>query len=145
MEGILGGIPHVAIYLDDILISRPNDREAQEHLEEVLCRLENGGLRLKRSKCELMGEEVAFLGHKIDASGLRPLTDKMEAVAGAPQPQNVSELKAYLGLLNYYHRFLPKLSTLLAPLHTLLRKEENWSWGSRQQKAFEESSAAAVL
>ena len=139
MEGILGGIPNMAIYLDDILISGPNDQKHLEHLEEVLRRLENSGLRLKRSKCEFMGKEVAFLGHKINASGLRPLTDKMEAIAGAPQPQNVSELKAYLGLLNYYHRFLPKLSTLLAPLHILLKKEEKWSWGSRQQKAFEES------
>lgn len=86
--------------------------------------MEKSGLRLKRSKCEFMGKEVTFLGHKINASGLHPLTKKVEAIAEAPEPQNVSELKAYLGLLNYYHRFLPKLSTLLAPLHTLLRKEE---------------------
>uniref|UniRef100_A0A3B1IIS6 ribonuclease H n=1 Tax=Astyanax mexicanus TaxID=7994 RepID=A0A3B1IIS6_ASTMX len=131
MEGILGGIPNVAIYLDDILCTGPNEQEHLKTLEEVLQRLEKSGLRLKRSKCEFMGKEVKFLGHKIDASGLHPLTEKVEAIAEAPEPQNVSELKAYLGLLNYYHRFLPKLSTLLAPLHTLLKKEEKWSWGAK--------------
>ncbi|XP_037398305.1 uncharacterized protein K02A2.6-like [Pygocentrus nattereri] len=139
MEGILGGIPNVAIYLDDILCTGPNEQEHLKTLEEVLQRLEKSGLRLKRGKCEFMGKEVTFLGHKINASGLHPLTEKVEAIAEAPEPQNVSELKAYLGLLNYYHRFLPKLSTLLAPLHTLLKKEEKWSWGVKQQKAFEES------
>ncbi|KAL6480987.1 hypothetical protein MHYP_G00090670 [Metynnis hypsauchen] len=127
MEGILGGIPNVAIYLDDILCTGPNEQEHLNTLEEVLQRLEKSGLRLKRSKCEFMGKEVTFLGHKINASGLHPLTEKVEAIAEAPAPQNVSELKAYLGLLNYYHRFLPKLSTLLALLHTLLKKEEKWT------------------
>lgn len=139
MEGILGGIPNVAIYLDDILISGPSEQMHLKNLEEVLQRLEKSGLRLKRSKCEFFGKEVAFLGHKITANGLHPLTEKVEAISDAPQPQNVSELKAYLGLLNYYHRFLPQLSTLLAPLHALLKKEEKWSWGAKQQRAFEGS------
>ncbi|KAG5286473.1 hypothetical protein AALO_G00015230 [Alosa alosa] len=141
MEGILGGIPNVAIYLDDILISGSTEQNHLENLEEVLHRLEKSGLRLRRSKCEFMGKEVAFLGHKINASGLHPLTEKVDAIARAPEPKNVTELKAYLGLLNYYHRFLPKLSTLLAPLHALLKKEGKWSWGSKQQKAFTESKA----
>lgn len=110
MEGILGGIPNIDIYLDDILISGPNKQTHQKNLEEVLQRVEKNGLRLKRSKCEFMGEEVTFLGHKINANGLHPLTEKVEAIAEAPEPRNVSELKAYLGLLNYCHRFLPQLS-----------------------------------
>lgn len=101
MEGILGGIPNVAIYLDDILCTGPNEQEHLKTLEEVLQRLEKSGLRLKRSKCEFMGKEVTFLGHKINASGLHPLTEKVEAIAEAPEPQNASELKAYLGLSKY--------------------------------------------
>lgn len=85
---------------------------------------------------------MTFLGHKITASGLHPLTEKVEAIAEAPEPQNVSELKAYLGLLNYNHTFLPKLSMWLALLHTLMKKEEKWSWGAKQQTAFEESKAS---
>ena len=70
MEGILDGIPNVAIYLDDILVTGLDEQEHLANLEEVLHRLEKSGLRLKRSKCESMGKEVAFLGHKINIRGL---------------------------------------------------------------------------
>uniref|UniRef100_A0A8C1WPY5 Reverse transcriptase RNase H-like domain-containing protein n=1 Tax=Cyprinus carpio TaxID=7962 RepID=A0A8C1WPY5_CYPCA len=90
-------------------------------------------------KCEFLGEEVVFLGHKISAEGVQPVTEKVTAIQEAPTPQSVSELNAYLGLLNYYHKFLPSLSTLLAPLHALLRKESKWTWGSEQKEAFEKS------
>ncbi|KAI4895675.1 hypothetical protein NFI96_020671 [Prochilodus magdalenae] len=139
MEGILQGIPNVAVYLDDILVSGPTEEEHLHNLKEVLQRLESSGLRLKRSKCTFLGKEVVFLGHKIDATGLHPVNEKVAAIKEAPEPRNVTELKAYLGLLNYYHRFLPKLSTLLAPLHLLLRKENKWKWGTEQQKAFDDS------
>uniref|UniRef100_A0A3B3SKQ2 Gypsy retrotransposon integrase-like protein 1 n=1 Tax=Paramormyrops kingsleyae TaxID=1676925 RepID=A0A3B3SKQ2_9TELE len=149
MESILRDIPNVAVYLDDILVTGPGKQEHLQNLEEVLTRLEQSGLRLKRSKYEFMGKEVVFLGHKINATGLHPLREKVEAIAGAQVPRNVSELKAYLGLLNYYHRFLPNLSTQLAPLHLLLRKDEKWLWGPEQQKALEDSKtlmqSSAVL
>lgn len=99
----------------------------------------DGGLRLKREKCAFMQREADFLGHRVDSTGLRPLLNKVEALQKAPAPRNVTELKAYLGLLNYYHRFLPNLSTLLAPLHNLLRKSVKWHWSSEQREAFEKS------
>uniref|UniRef100_A0A3B1JAI7 Gypsy retrotransposon integrase-like protein 1 n=1 Tax=Astyanax mexicanus TaxID=7994 RepID=A0A3B1JAI7_ASTMX len=86
-----------------------------------------------------MGKEAEFLGHKVDSTGLHPLQNKVRAIQEAPSPTNVTELKAYLGLLNYYNRFLPNLSTLLAPLHQLLRKDTNWHWGKEQEAAFEKS------
>ncbi len=91
MEGLLQGIPGIAIYLDDILII---GRDYQEHLHTL--------------------------------SEVFPISNKMEALQKAPAPRNVTELKAYLGLLNYYHRFLPNLSIWLAPLHNLLRKSVKW-------------------
>lgn len=139
MEGILQNMPHVTVYLDDILVTGTSDEEHLRNLDEVLSRLKRSGLRLKRSKCEFLGEEVVFLGHKISAEGVQPVTEKVTAIQEAPTPQSVSELKAYLGLLNYYHKFLPSLSTLLAPLHALLRKESKWTWGSEQKEAFEKS------
>ncbi len=128
MEGFLQGIPGVTIYLDDILIT---GRDYQEHLHtssDVLKQLKDGGLRLKREKCAFMQREAVFLGHRVDSAGLRPLSNKVEALQKAPAPRNVTELKAYLGLLNYYHRFLPNLSTWLAPLHNILRKSVKWHW-----------------
>ena len=139
MESILNGVPNVVVYLDDILVTGPTEAEHLQVLEEVLQRLQTAGLRLKREKCVFMAPSVAYLGHKIDAQGLHPLPDKVRAIQEAPQPQNVSELKAYLGLLSYYSKFLPNLSTVLAPLYRLLRDDQPWMWKKPQEEAFQQS------
>lgn len=139
IEGVLQGVPHVAIFLDDILLTGKNDSEHLETLNMVLQRLQDAGLRLKRSKCTFMASEVVFLGHRIDSTGLHPVTEKVRAIENAPPPSNVTELKAYLGLLNYYNKFLPNLATVLAPVHKLLCKDTKWKWGAEQQAAFTES------
>ena len=116
MDNLLAGIPGVVVYLDDIRITGPSEKEHLQSLEEVLKRLEQSGLRARKSKCSFMAQSVSYLGHKIDAEGLHPLSDKLQAVKEAPTPRNVSELKSYLGLLTYYGKFLPNLATQLHPL-----------------------------
>ncbi|RXN14561.1 putative protein K02A2.6-like protein [Labeo rohita] len=85
-------------------------------------------------------DEVEYLGHQVDAQGLHPTGTKVKAIEEAPEPRNVTELKAYLGLLNYY-KFLPNLAMLLAPLHLLLRKDVQWLWKKPQKEVFKESKA----
>ena len=97
-------------------------------LEEVLTRLSDAGLRVNRDKCLFLVSSVVFLGHKVDLKGLHPLQDKIEAIEAAPTPSSVTELKAYLGLLTNYRKFLPNLSTCLTPLYQLLKKGEVWEW-----------------
>ena len=80
---------------------------------------------------------VEYLSYVIDAQGLRPHPDKVSAVQQAPTPLNVTQLKSYLGLLSYYGKFLPNLSTLLAPLYKLLGKGVQWEWSSEQEQAFQ--------
>ena len=109
-------------------------------LTEVLKWLEEAGLRLKREKCEFLSTSVVYLGHRIDAEGLHPTVDKVDAICQAPTPQSCTELKAYLGLLNYYNNFIiPNLSTQLAPLYKLLQEAMPWYWGDKENKAFETS------
>ena len=79
------------------------------------------------------------LSYVIDAEGLHPMPEKVKAVQNAPSPTNVSELKSYLGLLSYYSKFLPNLSTVLAPLYVLLREKECWHREEVEEKAFEAS------
>ena len=79
---------------------------------------------------------VTYLGHKIDAEGLHPLADKVIAIQEAPPPTNIQELRAYLGLLTYYNRFLPNKSAVLSPLYKLLQKSTKWHWTAEQSKAF---------
>ncbi|KAI7802842.1 hypothetical protein IRJ41_020318 [Triplophysa rosa] len=138
MEGLLQGIPGV-VYLDDILVTGGNRENHLKTLENVLMKLKEAGLRLKRGKCVFLADEVEYLGHRVDAQGLHPTGTKVKAIDDAPEPKNVTELKVYLGLLNYYNKFLPNLAMLLAPLHLLLRKDTQWTWKKSQQEAFKET------
>ena len=132
IESLLQGIPKVVVYLDDILVTGNNNEEHLQNLAEVLKRIQQAGLRLKKDKCEFLSTSVVYLGHRIDSQGLHRTTDKVDAIRKAPTPQNCTELKAYLGLLNYYNKFIPNLATELAPLYQLLHKGTPWKWGERR-------------
>ena len=126
MESLLKGIPGVVVYTDDVLVIGKMDEEHLAALEEVLQRLEQAGLRLQLKKCSFMVPSVIYLGHQIDAEDLHPVAEKIKAIKEAPEPQNRLELKSYLGLLLYYSRFMPNMSTTLAPLYRLLRHDTTW-------------------
>ena len=126
IENVLKGIPAVVAYIDNILLTGLTEEAHLQTLEEVLKRLEKTELKAKLSKCEFMNPSVSYLGHRIDAEGLHPLPDKVQAIVDAPDPQNVQELKSYLRLLSYHGRFLSNLSSVLAPLYRLLRKDYRW-------------------
>ena len=79
------------------------------------------------------------LGHQLDAEGFHPVEAKVKAIQEAPAPTNPSELKSFLGMLNFYGKFMPKLSSTLEPLHQLVRKNVCWKWGTEQQEAFEKA------
>ena len=139
IETVLQGIPKTSVYIDDILVTGKNHAEHLKNLESVLSRLRGSGLRLKRNKCSFMKSSVTYLGHVIDSQGVHPSPEKTKAIKDAPVPNNVSELRSYLGLLNYYHKFLPNLSTTLAPLYQLLNNSSPWQWQKAQMDAFNKS------
>ena len=149
MDTILQGLPHAICYLDDILVTGTSDQEHLQNLKAVLARLGKNGLRLKQSKCSFMQTSVTYLGHKIDASGIHASDDKVNTIQKAPTPTNVSELRSFLGLFNYYGKFVRNLSTLLHPLNQLLREDQPWKWTAICEEAFlkakEQLSIAPVL
>ena len=102
MDQILQGMANVVCYLDDIHIASSTEEEHLATLDEVLSRLEKYGVVVNQSKCEFRTSSVEYLGHRIDEDGLHPLKDKIAAIVDAPSPTNVTELRAYLGLINYY-------------------------------------------
>ena len=136
MESLLAGIPNVSVYIDDLLVSGSTEEEHLHTLEAVLDRLSNTGMKLKLSKCFFLLPSVEYLGHVISAEGIRPSTEKTRAITNAPAPQNITQLRSFLGLFNYYGKFLPNLSSVLAPLYTLLQKGSSWKWGKEQKDAF---------
>ena len=141
MEGLLGGLPHVFVYLDDILVTGTSEEEHLKNLELVLQRLHSAGLHLKKEKCKFLMNDVTYLGHKIDAQGLHPLQNKIDAIAKAPRPRTVTELKAFLGLLNYYGKFIHNLASILHPLYQLLGNDVKWTWTQERENAFNEAKS----
>ena len=139
MDQILQGIEGVVCYLDDILISAPSEQRHSEILNEVLKRLERYNVRVKGQKCEWHKPSVEYLGHIVDAEGIHPTAEKLEAIKQAPSPTNITELRSFLGLLNYYGKFIPKISNLLYPLNELLRKDVRWKWSDACETAFQQS------
>ena len=82
---------------------------------------------MNRKKYSFFQEEVTYCRFCIDGDGIHKVPEKVKAVLEAPQPSNVSHLRAFLGMVNYYHKFLPNLSHKLAPLHHLLQKNVKWA------------------
>ncbi len=126
MDSLLAGIPRVIVYLDDILVSGTSQEDHIRNLERVLQKLQSAGLCLKKKNCEFRVPSISYLGYKIDAEGLHPLPDKVEAIAKAATPTSTTELKSFLGLMNYYVKFIPNLSSLLSPLYKLLSTSVKW-------------------
>lgn len=144
MDGMLQGIPHCICYLDDILVTGRTAEEHRQNLEMVLSRLQERGMRLRQDKCRLFQDSVDYLGHTIDAQGVHTSDKKVRAIVGAPSPRNIQELRSFLGLLNYYGKFLPNLAMTLHPLHKLLRAGQPWVWSSKCQRAFETAKRKLV-
>lgn len=136
MEKILQGIPGVTVFLDDIKITGETDEIHISRLEEVLSRLSKHNLRINLQKSEFLVDKIEYCGYVIDKSGIHKMASKVEAIQNAPKPQNKSQLRSFIGLVNYYGRFFPNLSTVLHPLNLLLHNDREFVWNTECQKSF---------
>ena len=141
MEGILQDIPHVQVYIDDILVADSSREEHMKTLAKVLSRLQQVGAKLKKEKCQFMMPSVEYLGFHISGEGIRPTQEKRQAIVNAPAPGDATQLKSFIGLVNYYSKFLPSLADTLAPLYKLLGKHQRWHWGKEQADAFQKAKS----
>ncbi|XP_045451587.1 uncharacterized protein K02A2.6-like [Melitaea cinxia] len=136
MTNLLNDIPGVEVFIDDIIIGSPDTREHLITLKRVLERLRNNGMKLKKSKCLFMTSEVKYLGFIISAEGIKVDPERVEGIVNIPRPVNITDLRAFLGTINFYAKFVKNLSTILAPLYHLLRKGVNWIWNDECEVAF---------
>ena len=139
MDTLLQGIPGVACFIDDIIVTGATEEEHLKSLERVMKVLQDHGVRLKLSKCRFMQDQVEYLGLIIDKHGLHASPEKVRAVLEAPKPRNIKELRAFLGMMNYYRKCIPNLATMLKPLTNLLQKNCRWLWRAAQARAFKEA------
>lgn len=138
MELVLGRLQWVTllIYLDDVIITGKTFKEHLNNLGEVLSRFRKFGLKLKPTKCSLYREEVLFLGHVVGKDGVRANPSLVQDVEKWPVPQNLKELQAFLGLTNYYRRFVQGYADIARSLHNLTRKGVTYHWKAEQEVAF---------
>jgi RNase H-like domain found in reverse transcriptase/Reverse transcriptase (RNA-dependent DNA polymerase)/Integrase zinc binding domain/Integrase core domain len=139
---VLRDLDFAYAYIDDILIASTSQAEHERHLRLLFGRLSEYGVLINSSKCVFGAFEVTFLAHTINAEGTRPLHDKVEAIASFPTPNNVKQLRQFLGTINFYRRFQPSAAQLQAPLNDLLVGADKSgkapiAWTPELLKAFE--------
>ena len=114
----------IAMFIDDILVATDTEERHDELVEEVLKRLEKNDLFVKPEKCKWKVKEVEFLGVVIGLKGVEMQREKVEEVLNWPASKNVKEVQKFLGLVNYYRRFIKDFVRIAAPLYVLVRKEQ---------------------
>lgn len=142
MDCVFRGLDFVFVYMDDLLIASSSPEEHACHVRLVFERLAEHGLAIHPDKCEFGRSELSFLGHHVSTSGSQPLPERVQAVRDFPQPKTTSDLTRYLGLIHYYHRFIPKCADQLHPLHQLThgqKPSDTITWTPEAAKAFEAS------
>ena len=135
MDSILRGLEHVAAIQDDILITGKDDEQHIQNLNTVLDRLDSHGLRLQLSKCKFVQRSVTYMGCIISAEGISATEEKVEAIKKAPRPENSTQLRTFLAMINYHGKFIRNLSSILQPLNQL-QKNQEFLWSPQCEEAF---------
>lgn len=127
----------VVVYLDDIVVYSESLKDHLKHLRLVFSKLKEFQLYVKKEKCEFCRQEVMFLGHWISKGHVRMDEKKVKAILDWSAPTKVTELRSFLGLANYYRKFIKGYSKKVSPLTDLLKKDKQWVWSEECQQAFE--------
>lgn len=136
MEKLLCNIPGTVCFYDDVVVSGKDNTEVNNRLNRVLKKLNDAGLTLKKGKCKFFSDNVTFLGYFIYKEGLHIPKERIKAITEAPDSKNVQEVEAFLGLVNYYGKFIKNMSFKASALYALHKNNIKFHWGTEQKAAF---------
>ena len=141
MDEIFSDLDFVKVYLDDILIASENEEMHIKHLKIVFQRLSENGLTINLNKCEFGKSEIEFLGHLVQFNVIKPLPKKVEVVEKFKMPETVKQLRRYLGMINFYQRFVPNAAKILDKLYSAASGANNKKiiWTDELRNIFEDS------
>ena len=131
-------IGKVAAFIDNVIIGMETEEGHDEIMAEVIRRLEENDLYVKPEKCRWKVKEVGFLGVVIGLEGIKMEKEKVKRVLEWPTPKCVKDVQKFLGLANYYHRFIEGFASIARPLHDMVKKDKKWEWTEKQERAFRE-------
>ena len=142
MDQVLRGMEFCYVYIDDVLVASSTPEEHKEHLHLVFQRFEQFGIVINPTKCLLGVSELHFLGHHVTQQGVSPLPEQVQVIRKFPLPTTLRQLREFLGLVNFYHRFIPHCATILSPLNALLKStatnSRSLQWTTTATSAFKE-------
>ena len=135
----------VAAFVDDVLVGTETEKGYNEIVEEVLRRLEENDLYIKPEKCAWKVRKIGFLGVVIGPSRIEMEKEKVDGVLSWPKPKNVKDVRKFLGLANYYRRFIKDFARVARPMNVLMRKDVKWQWGRSSRKHLMSSEGSLQL
>ena len=127
----------VLVYIDDLILYSETDEQHEILLEKVLKRLSEANLTLRPEKCAWFQQRVKYLGHLVTTEGIYPLYENIRKVLEFPVPQDVPQLRSFMGLASYYRKYIQYFAHIVELLTEMTKKNKTWSWGSEEQKAFD--------
>jgi len=122
----------VVAFVDDMLVGTETEEGHDKIVEEILRRLEENDLYIKPEKYVWKARKIGFLGVVIGPNGIEMEAEKVDRVPSWPQPKNVKDVRKFLGLANYYRRFIKDFAQVARPMNMLMRKDEKWWWEEAQ-------------
>lgn len=142
IDTVLRGLDFCYAYLDDVLIASSSEDDHKNHLKQIFQRFSEYGVVLNINKCVFSVNTLSFLGYQVSAEGISPLQEKIEALLNYPRPKTIDELRRFLALLNFYHRFIPHAAEKQALLHELIKGKKKRDktcieWSDDTIKAFD--------
>ncbi|BHF80886.1 hypothetical protein SprV_0702401400 [Sparganum proliferum] len=142
IDRVLRGLPFVYVYIDDVLVASRYVEEHLQHLTLLFDRFQQFSVTLHPAKCILGATSLEFLGHLIDSNGIRPLPSKVAAIRDFPPPTSKRQLQRFLGMVNFYRRFLPNCADTILPLTSLLSgSKRNFEFTPSALTSFEQVKA----
>ena len=136
MNQILGDLEFVVVYIDDICIFSKTAEEHIEHIKIVMKKLNEANIKLNPDKCKWFATKIKLLGHIISKDGIEMDPTKTESIKLRKEPTNAKEVQRFLGLCNYYRKFIKNFAEITSPLYALIRNETVWEWSEQCQAAF---------
>jgi hypothetical protein len=143
IDEVLRGLPCVYAYIDDLLIASRDEQEYARDLRKVFQRLAHYGLTINPEKRVFGAAKVNFLGYLVNQEGIAPLPEKVQAIEEFPEPITQKALRRFLGMINFYHRFIPRAASILAPLNELLKeRRKEVTLPEKAKYAFQQAKVA---